>query len=332
MALDIRGGLKNTRINNNKYVVIDELLSNAIDSFLIRKNGDPTVPGLEVSFLIEFFPRVLDGSQVEFKITCTDNGAGFGDEQIKAFVTKDTTYKDDLAIEGIGKCRGSGRIQFFHYFSKVNIDSTYQSAEGLKRCKLSVDDSSVKEIDEHSFTHEANTESVIRTISTLDVIKPEIFEKLFNGKDLREDFSADSLKHYVMVNFLQRFVSLKERLGNFQISFQTVYAGQQEASTLVQSDIPQITEKKDILVHYADANGQEIDAFESFSISHYKLSKSAYKLKRNFVALCAKSSAVKIITNKFLKTKTLENNDIGGFFHIILVESDYLNEHVNEQR
>ncbi len=332
MTLDIRGGLKNTRINNNRYVVVDELLSNAIDSFLIRKNGDSTVSGLKVSFLIEFFPRVLDGSQVEFKITCTDNGAGFGDDQIKAFVTKDTTYKDDLAIEGIGKCKGSGRIQFFHYFSKINIDSTYLSVEGIKRRKLSFDDTSIKEIDEQSFSQEVNTESIVRTISSLDIIKPEIYERFFNGKNLREDFSAETLKQYVMVNFLQRFVSLKERLGEFHISFETVYAGQQESSILVPQDLPEITEKRDVLIHYTDATGQEIDASEAFSISHYKLNKSVYKLKRNFVALCAKSSAATIITNKFLKTKTLENNDIAGFYHIILVESEYLNDHVNEQR
>ncbi len=35
MALDIRGGLKNTYMSTNKYVVIDELLSNAIDSYLM---------------------------------------------------------------------------------------------------------------------------------------------------------------------------------------------------------------------------------------------------------------------------------------------------------
>lgn len=41
MTLDIRGGLKNTSISGNRYVVIEELLSNAIDSYLIRKNEDP---------------------------------------------------------------------------------------------------------------------------------------------------------------------------------------------------------------------------------------------------------------------------------------------------
>jgi hypothetical protein len=31
MTLDIRGSLKNTKLSSNKYVVIEELISNAID-------------------------------------------------------------------------------------------------------------------------------------------------------------------------------------------------------------------------------------------------------------------------------------------------------------
>ncbi len=33
MTLDILGGRKNTAINHSDYVVVDEMLSNAIDSY-----------------------------------------------------------------------------------------------------------------------------------------------------------------------------------------------------------------------------------------------------------------------------------------------------------
>ncbi|WP_404979930.1 transposase [Bradyrhizobium sp. Arg816] len=36
------------------------------------------------------------------------------DGDLKAFLTKDTSYKDELPIFGIGQCKGAGRIQFFH--------------------------------------------------------------------------------------------------------------------------------------------------------------------------------------------------------------------------
>lgn len=44
MTLDIRGSLKNTKLSSNAYVVFEELLSNAIDSYLIRKHLEPSAP------------------------------------------------------------------------------------------------------------------------------------------------------------------------------------------------------------------------------------------------------------------------------------------------
>ena len=59
MTLDIRGSLKNTKINHNHYVVIDELFSNAVDSYLIRKNNENDIEGIKVTFLIDFFDQAL---------------------------------------------------------------------------------------------------------------------------------------------------------------------------------------------------------------------------------------------------------------------------------
>ncbi|MEP4190575.1 MAG: hypothetical protein ABJN51_05820, partial [Sneathiella sp.] len=125
MTLDVRGSLKNTKLSKNPYVVFEELLSNAIDSFLIRRDGDMAVTNLEVAFAVEFWPSDLLGDEIDLKVTCSDNGCGLGDEQTNAFLTKDTSYKDDLAISGIGKCKGSGRIQYFHHFADVSLKSTY---------------------------------------------------------------------------------------------------------------------------------------------------------------------------------------------------------------
>src|ERR1700741_921904 len=111
MTLDIRGGLKNTAINKSDYVVFEEILSNAIDSYLIRRNGEDTAPAFFVSIRTQIIDTDLFGDGFDVEISCTDNGAGFGDDQVKAFITKDSTYKDLLTIQGIGKCKGAGRIQ-----------------------------------------------------------------------------------------------------------------------------------------------------------------------------------------------------------------------------
>lgn len=331
MTLDIRGSLKNTKINQHYYAVVDELFSNSIDSYLIRKNDEPSNEGLEVTIFVEFFDKDLDGRETDLKIACIDNGFGMGDDQTKAFITKDTSYKDDLAIAGIGKCKGSGRIQFLHYFSKLQIDSTYRDDDKYKRRTLSID-TTIKEIDEKSFATKEIDECEISTTFILDIIKHEIYERLFADNNLKEKFSVESLRQHIMIAFLQRLVSLKDSLGKFTIKIKTKYKEQEQESTLVPEELPVITAQKEVNIFHKDSNGVKTDISERFSISHYKLDKAEFNLKRNSVALCAKSSAVKFITKRYLKTKTLENNHVNGFYHIILIESDYLDSQVNEQR
>jgi hypothetical protein len=331
MALDLRGSLKNTRINQNYYVVIDELLSNAIDSYLVRKETNNVVSGLLVKFDIEFFNKHLFGDALDLKIVCEDNGAGLGDQETKAFATKDTSFKDDLGIVGIGKCKGTGRVQFFHYFSKLNVDSVYCSGGGYKHRTLSIDASS-KEISESSFSTNDSNENDTRTTITLDNVKDDIYEKLFSGKDLKEAFSAESLRHHVLVTFLQRLVGLKEVIGEFCIQFKSCYKEDVSLKELCTKDIPNATKTIKVDIIYDNENGERHEKTETCQIAHYKLLASEYKLKSNVVALCAKSAIVKLITNRYLKTKTLENNPIDDCYHIIFIEGEFLDQHVNEQR
>src|SRR4051812_39521266 len=74
MTLDIRGSLKNTKLSSNRYVVFEELISNAIDSYLIRKHDDPSAPSLRIGVEVEFSAANLLEDQEAMAISCTDNG------------------------------------------------------------------------------------------------------------------------------------------------------------------------------------------------------------------------------------------------------------------
>lgn len=133
MTLDIRGSIKNTKLSSNQYVIFEELLSNAIDAYLIRRHSDVKVPSMKIEIAVDFSAADLLGDREVMSVSCRDNGCGLGDDQIKSFLTKDS-YKDDLLIAGIGKCKGSGRIQFFHHFAALSIDCFYRKGDAvLKR-------------------------------------------------------------------------------------------------------------------------------------------------------------------------------------------------------
>lgn len=330
MTLDIRGGLKNTKLNTSPYIFFDELLSNAIDSYLIRQSVENTGEPFSAKFVIRFFRRDLMSDAYDMSVSCEDNGAGLGDDERKAFVTKDTSFKDNLAIAGIGKCRGTGRIQFLHYFSKLAIDSTFVKAGAWFRRTLTIDEA-VKEIDEDSFTTEPAASGKAGTKVTLDGIKSDVHARLFQSKNLLREFSAEAVKRHLMITFLHRLVSLQDHLGDFSILVQSKFNDTEDREAITKKDLPKVTATKAIDVAL-QSSGTYGERSERFTLSHYKLDAADYDLPRNLVALCAKSSPVLEITKEYLKPLSVENNAIDGFYHLILIEADFLDNVVNELR
>ncbi|PJX14605.1 hypothetical protein CWI66_06645 [Halomonas sp. 141] len=331
MTLDIRGGLKNTSISGNKYVVIEELLSNAIDSYLIRKNEDPDAPLMSIDFKIEFISASLfeDGGY-DLSIACTDNGAGFGNDQVRAFVTKDSTYKDYLAIQGIGKCKGAGRIQYFHYFSRLKIASRYLSDDVCKKCLLDIQ-AGAREISESDFHASDSDSGILETTVSLQGMQEGAYRKHFDRKAIRVDFSAKFIRNYIFVAFLQRLIVLKNIVGDFSISVTEVDDKGSSTEQINSSEVPEPTSVSDFPLLCAHANGESaVDG--TLKVTRYSLPESDLIQKQHEVALCANSALVYSLTKFYLKSPQDRARPIDGHFELLLVESDLLEEKVNEQR
>lgn len=333
MTLDIRGNLKNTKLSNNPYVVFEELISNAIDAYLIRTHENTNAQNLNIGIVVKFEKGDLLSERESLAISCEDNGCGLGDEQVSAFVTKDTSYKDDLPIAGIGKCKGTGRIQFFHFFSQISIDSVYQNGEALRRRVLHYREPQ-KHVSTSDFIDMPVEDRKIGTVFKLESPRESIYVKLGDDEPLSKRFSAATLKMHVMVAFLQRLVGIADKLGDFQIKFTSQHWEQKEqVEILGRSDLPAVTSVRPVQVEQQDPfTAEGLGVTEIFRISHYKLDAKTYDLPRNSIALCAKFSPVKDITQRYLRTKTEQNNAVSGFHHIVLVESPFLDRVVNEHR
>lgn len=144
----------------------------------------------------------------------------------------------------------------------------------------------------------------------------------------------------MLLTFLQRLVSLGDQIGNFEINFVSynLETGKKiDSSELKDSlrytDLPTITTERKISVEECDpTTGDGLGTYQHFNLFHYQLDATQYDLKKNAVAFCAKSSPVKDITHLYFRTKAEQHNPASGFYHFVLVESDYFDRHVNEQR
>lgn len=333
MTLDIRGSIKNTKLSHNPYVVFEELISNAIDSYLIRKSDEPSAPGMSIKIKVEFSQGNLIGDIENMSIECEDNGCGIGELQLQAFLTKDTSYKDDLSISGIGKCKGAGRIQFFHHFSSLAIDSTYRDGTDFYRRKMTYREPK-KQIDTNDFKTRAEQKTEIGTKISLSDFKNSVMLKIIRTEQLSALFSGLVLKKQMLVTFLQRLIGLGNRLGEFEITFLTRHSnGVEHKAYLKQLDLPTVSTQRKVEVEERDPiSGDKLGTYNALSLSHYKLNVEQYGLPKNAIAFCAKSSPVLDITARYLRTKTEQYNPVGGYHHIVLIESKYFDQQVNEQR
>lgn len=333
MTLDIRGSRKNTKLSSNKYVVIDELISNSIDSFLIRNHNEGISRPLEITIAIDLFHPDLFPEVLDVTISCTDNGCGLGPEQIDAFLTKDTSYKDDLAIAGIGKCKGAGRIQYFLSFEEVGVTSTYREGDQVLRRDLPLLGGR-KKIDLGDFTIAQGMEKDIGTTISLRGLRDQARDRLNRSESLGDAFSAANIRRHMLMAFLQRLVSLKTELGAFKIIFKTTDPqGASEKVSLEPSDLPPVTDSRSILIEErSPQSGVYLGTSKTFTLTHYKLSDEHFDLPRNAISFCAKSSPAMDITRRYLRTQAEQNGAVRGFHHIVLIEGEVLDRRVNEQR
>lgn len=332
MTLDIRGGRKNTAINHSDYVAFEEMLSNSIDSYLIRKNRASTTPPFLMKIDIKLTDADLLGSQFEVEICCTDNGAGFGDDEVKAFVTKDSTYKDQLQIPGIGKCKGAGRIQFFHHFDRLSIDSVFERSGKTARRILHVDEST-REISENSFIATPADGVEIQTTFSLKSRRQSTMsaEQKSEHRSIPEIFSAPEVTAHLYTSLLQRLIILKKLIGNFKIEVLSsqgdVLAKEKIESIDLPDPVGQVVEIPLVCTHSKD-----FKVGPKLRVTRYSFPESEFPNFHHEVALCANSAVVLSISKRYMRHVNDRKCATAGNYELLLVESELLEEKVNQQR
>jgi hypothetical protein len=193
-----------------------------------------------------------------------------------------------IRLSVVGTSKGSGRIQFFHHFEKVSLRSTFKSGDNVYSRTLAPV-AGRKKIDLDDFVIAAGDERAIGTTVTLTNLKHTTRQR-FYAEDLTDTFSASNVRRHMLIAFLQRLVSLRTELGEFEIAFQTTYPdGSAEATSLRPADLPEVSHVRRVQVEERDPRtGESLGTSQAFKLSHYKLDAKQYDLPRNGISLCAK--------------------------------------------
>lgn len=332
MALDVPGGRKNTAVNHSDYVVFEEMLSNAIDSYLIRRSRLVTAPPFWMRVDVKILQTDFFDPKFDVEISCTDNGAGFGEDEVKAFVTKDSTYKDLLQIPGIGKCKGAGRIQFFHHFERMTIDSVFEREGRFQRRQLQVDDST-RLVSEQSFATSPADGSEVATTFTLKGRRRSALtpEQKADEASVPEIFSAKAIAGHLYTTFLQRLIILKKLIGDFKIEVESHHGKVFDKESIDDKELPdpvgEVARLPLVCSHDKDLRNGPILRVTRYSFAH-----DIFPNFQHEVALCANSAVVQQITKRYLRNAIDRKRPTAGRFELLLVESELLEEKVNQQR
>lgn len=309
--LNIVGSLKIIKKHKEPFGPIKELLSNAIEACLIKKEKS-ALAAISVSILTK---KTDDNLLSEIEII--DNGIGFNPEQWESFCCLGTTAKAEY------KCKGAGRIQYWHYFNSVTIESTYAIDENLKGFKCTI---------------EANNERVsFDTINELIEDKPFVNKegtriKLHNPKIniSCDNFAESSLYDKIYQELLPKLLHLKENKIPFEILINN-----QPDYKITQDNLPDpVLNSKEIEVDLRSLHdGSKVSERNSFLVSIYKT-----KIKTSHVVqLCVKDVAIENIIGEFMDKSLFKVGTQTGDFELIFIrdkelKDGFLEKKLNTQR
>lgn len=125
MLLDIRGRIRNVNLPTSRPLMpLFEAVVNSIQA--IEESGHEG--RIHIRIVRDQSPSLIDVDKSNREIVgfeIEDDGIGFNGDNFNAFSTSDTTYKADKGGKGVG------RFVWLVAFDEVEIESTFESPEGL---------------------------------------------------------------------------------------------------------------------------------------------------------------------------------------------------------
>ncbi|MDR0605958.1 MAG: hypothetical protein LBG80_16835 [Bacteroidales bacterium] len=315
------GVLKSVAKSPNKLQPIFEAVTNSLEALALLKRQNPKSVGkviIELHYTKTLFSDTEE-SKIGFdRIVIKDNGIGFDNENFDRVFR----YKD--IRKGFNN-RGSGRLQFLHYFDKTQIASIFYS-EGeywqrdfvLSKAKRFVTDNNA------TIYYIGTKSSDIQGLETIVSFLTPLDDK---DQSFYEELDIQELKEIIINRYMMILCSQRDNLPEIRID-KYINSELKESTPITVDDIPELDKQITFGINYSkiskDLKRVEKDYThsENFTVSAYKIGFD--KLKHNSIKVTSKNE---VIENIKIRLENLKNDDfIDNKRYLFFISSPYIDE------
>lgn len=276
-----------------QYDVLFESITNAIHAN--AKNITCTLISYDKFLSEEIGTRKLDSIQI------VDDGDGFNQANYNSFCNYRTEFKKSLG------CKGVGRFVFLKLYKNALFKSRIKSSQAQITFKFDLDFETDDIVTENDSVTENSTDIFLHTLT-------EQYYDQSKQIDRRIILNVETIRGKVLLNLIPTLFFYKKSAKDVTINF--VDSVNNITGTICQSDIPNFNEK---IIPVKDRDGRYVDFKLSYNIEA--------KPGRLDAFYCANNRTVAEFSDKDFNL-TLPSG-YSGFF---LLESDYLDQHINNER
>lgn len=312
--------IREVKKSPNPLQPIYESFTNSLES--IESITIPNYKG-KVTLRCYFLKDLYGGLEFD-KIIIEDNGKGFDDTEFNRFLT----FKDSR--KGFNN-KGSGRIQFVHYFSDCEYISTFKNGKGFKQRNFQISKSK-------NYIHTNNTLTFLKATVDVDTDLTGTTLKLSGLIDDKDKinylFQVEELKEKLLNHYIQRFCLIKENLPEITLE-QYINEEFDKSVSITEDDIPSEDKTLPFEVDYyklsLDSRTiEKANKKEAFSIKSFKIQKD--KLSENAIKFISKNEIVELDKQKINLTSVSNKDNFEDHRFLFLVSSNYINDRDSDVR
>ena len=320
VGINYAGTLPKVNKSENQLQSIFEGFTNALEAIKIKRLEYPDSDAGKITIKLSFNETLysFDEGGAEFQeITIEDYGIGFNEKEFGRLIALNDTSK------GFSN-KGSGRIQFLHFFDKIIYDSVHRDESSktgyrqlkftLSKSKAFLDKNAIIRIDE---INESNAQSSYTTLS---------FKNPLSQKDNKffSSLSVSELKESLISHYLAYFCENRENLPFIELQY-LLNGKVVNQESITSADIPEHDQVKDIPVQYSKLSfdGSEIEKTakkETLNLRSFLIPSA--KLEKNGLMLTSKGQIAKEICLNSL----LHKDQIDDHRYLFLLSGDYIDK------